>query len=123
MDYLCNKIIKCMSKKSRDVIFSEKKSPCGNANTSHRGWGGIYIYIYIYIYCIYSQMYLSRYLSSEPFNASVRPCVRRCLRPISQTLPVIADTPWYLQKHLVKLLYFNILCNSIADERYPPSKT
>ena len=72
-------------------------------------------------------MYLSRYLSSEAFNASVRPCVRpsvrRCLRPISQTLPVDADTPWYLQKHLVKLLYFSFLCNSIAVQRCLSSRT
>ena len=34
------KFTKYMSKIPRDVIFSEKKSPCGNANTPHRGWGG-----------------------------------------------------------------------------------
>ena len=35
-----SKITKYMSKISRDVIFSGKKKPCGNANTPHRGWGG-----------------------------------------------------------------------------------
>ena len=33
-----SKIIKYMSKKSRDVIFSEKKAPAGLSTTSPRAW-------------------------------------------------------------------------------------
>ena len=57
--YICKKrpiLTKYMSEISRDVIFSEKKGPCGNANTSHRGWGGggiggvISLSLSIYVY-------------------------------------------------------------------------
>jgi hypothetical protein len=59
---------KYMSARSRDVIFSNKKSPARMPTTSQRGWGEgdrggglrgggiIYIYIYLYVY-IYMFLY------------------------------------------------------------------